>query len=135
MMDRHESVLEERMSFLFQPDVLIPAQYFEALRSKDGLEPEKKLMLAVLEDAVHCYRDNLAAESDTKRKVFHEAEEWLLEEGVDAAFSFESICDALDLSPEYVRKGLLRWKQKTLTAYRNTAAWEKIMNAPLRQTA
>lgn len=135
MMDRAESVMEEKLASLFQPDVLISAQYFDTLRSKNGLEPEKRLMLAVLEDAVRCYQDNLAAESDTKRKLFDEAEEWFLEEGVDAAFSFESICDALDLNPEYVRRGLSRWKEKTLTAQRNAAAWEKIMKEPLKHTA
>jgi len=135
MMDRAESVMEKKLGFLFQPDVLIPWQYFDTLRSKTGMEPEKRLMLAVLEDAVRCYQDNLAAESDTKRKLFDETEEWFLEEGVDAAFSFESICDALDLNPEYVRKGLLRWKEKTLTKHRNAEAWEKIMKAPLRYTA
>jgi hypothetical protein len=135
MMDRHEFVLEERLGFLFQPDVLITDQYVATLRSRTGLEPEKRLALAVLEDAVRCYQDNLAAESDTKRKLFDEAEVWFLEEGGDAAFSFESICDALDLKPEYVRKGLLRWKEKTLTRQRNAEAWEKIMKEPLRHTA
>lgn len=135
MMDRHEAVLEEKLTFLFQPDVLISAQYFDALRSKTGMEPEKRLMLAVLEDAVRCYQDSLAAEGDTKRKLFAEAEEWFREEGADAAFSFDSICEALDLNPEYVRKGLLRWKEKTLTTRRNAAAWEKIMKEPLQRSA
>ena len=135
MMDRHEAVLEEKLGFLFQPDVLIPVQYFDTLRSKTGLEPEKRLMLAVLEDAVRCFQDNVSAESDTKSKLFDDAEEWFLEEGVDAAFSFESICDALDLNPEYVRRGLSRWKEKTLTTHRNAEAWEKIMKEPLKHTA
>jgi hypothetical protein len=135
MMDRAESVLEEKLASLFQPDVLISAQYFDTLRSKTGMEPEKRLMLAVLEDAVRCFQDNLTAQSDAKKKLFTEAEEWFLEEGVDAAFSFESICDALDLNPEYVRRGLLRWKEKTLTMHRNAKAWEKIMKEPLQRTA
>jgi len=135
MMDRAEVVLEDRLAFLFQPDVLIPAQYFEALRSKNGLEPETRLMLAVLEDAVRCFQDNVSAESDVKKKLFAEAEEWFQEKPADRVFSFESICDALGLNPEYVRRGLLRWKDKNLTKHRNTEAWEKIMKAQLKQTA
>ena len=135
MMDRAESVLEEKLPFLFQPDVLISAQYFDTLRSKTGMEPEKRLMLAVLEDAVRCFQDNVSAESDTKRKLFDEAEEWFLEEGDDRAFSFENICEALALNHEYVRQGLLRWKEKTLATHHNAEAWEKIMKQPLKQTA
>ena len=122
MMDRAESVMEERLGFLFQPDVLIPAQYFEALRGKNGLEPEKRLMLAVLEDAVRCFQDNVSAESDTKRKLLNEAEEWFLKENDDWVFSFENICEALALNPEYVRRGLLRWKEKLSSCPR--PAWE-----------
>jgi hypothetical protein len=135
MMDRAESVLEEKLSFLFHTDVLIPAQYFETLRSKTGMEPEKRLMLAVLEDAVRCFQDNVCAQSDAKKNLFAEAEEWLLDEGEDAAFSFDGICDALDLNPEYVRQGLLRWKEKTLTKKRDAEVWQKIMKEPLRHTA
>jgi hypothetical protein len=135
MMDRAEAVLEERLGFLFQPDVLIPGQYFDTLSSKTGMEPEKRLMLAVLEDAVRCFQDNVAAESDVKKKLFAEAEEWLLDKSDDWAFSFENICDALGLNPEYMHRGLLRWKEKTLTTHRNAAAWEKIMKEPLKQTA
>src|SRR5712692_5777451 len=132
MMDRAESVMEERLGFLFQPDVLIPAQYFDTLRSKTGMEPEKRLMLAVLEDAVRCFQDNVSAESDAKKELFAEAEEWFLEEPADRVFSFENSCDALGLNPEYVRRGLLRWKEKALTAHRTAAAWEKIMKEPLK---
>lgn len=135
MMDRAESVLEEKLGFLFQPDVLISAQYFDTLRSKTGLEPEKRLMLAVLEDAVHCFQDNVLEQSDTKQKLFAEAEEWFLNEGDDSGFSFENICEALGLNPEYVRQGLLRWKEKNLTKHRNTEAWEKIMKEPLKHPA
>ncbi|MGH7766788.1 MAG: hypothetical protein ACREQP_04985 [Candidatus Binatia bacterium] len=135
MLNRAESVLEERLGFLFQPDVLIPAQYFDALRSKTGMEPEKRLMLAVLEDAVRCYQNNLAPESEIGRKSFEDAEEWLMEEGGDWAFSFESICEALGLNPEYVRQGLSRWKRKNLARRRNAEAWEKIMKEPLKRTA
>jgi hypothetical protein len=135
MMDRHEAVLEEKLAFLFQPDVLIPAQYFDTLRAKTALEPEKRLMLAVLEDAVHCFQDNLAAESDTKKKLFAEAEEWILGNDDEWTFSFASICDVFGLNPEYVRHGLSRWKEKILAKHRNAEAWEKIMNEPLAHMA
>ena len=42
---------EEKLTLLFQPDMLLSHQYFASFRTK-RLEPEKRLMLAVLEDAV-----------------------------------------------------------------------------------
>ncbi len=122
MMDRAESVSEERLGFLFQPDVVIPAQYFDVLRSKNAMEPEKRLMLAVLEDAVRSFQDNIAAESEAKKKLFAEAEAWFLEQDADWVFSFENICEALGLTPQYVRRGLLRWKEKV--SNRPRPAWE-----------
>ena len=123
MMDRSETVLEEKLASLFQPDALIPAQYFETLRSKTGMEPEKRLMLAVLEDAVRCFQDNVLEQGETKKTFFAEVEEWFLNEGDEWAFSFENICDALGLNPRYVRRGLLRWKERKLT-YDRRRDWE-----------
>jgi hypothetical protein len=53
---------DEKIAFLFQPDLLLSAQYFGNLR-KTILEPEKKLMFAILEDAISCYQSNLTAHS------------------------------------------------------------------------
>jgi len=39
---------DENIVSLFEPDMLVSAQYFENLRSKTLLEPEKRLMLAAL---------------------------------------------------------------------------------------
>ena len=111
MMNRSEAALEEKLPLLFQSDVLIPDQYFETLHSKAGLKPEKRLMLAVLEDAVACFRKHTAARSGSGKKLFAEAEEWFLEKDGDWSFSFESICGALGLDPEYLRRGLGRWKE------------------------
>jgi hypothetical protein len=46
----------DRLAGLFEPDVLLPAQFFAAFRREGGLERERLLMLAVLEDAVDCYQ-------------------------------------------------------------------------------
>lgn len=106
--------IEERVASLFQPDTLLPAQYLETYRRKAPLEPEKRLMLAVLEDAVACFQKYLFARDGKGRTMFRDAEDWILEEGSDWLFSFESVCELLGLDPRYVRQGLLRWKQTKL---------------------
>lgn len=104
----------EKVASLFQPDTLLSEQYFETLRRKTYLEPEKKLMLAVLEDAVACFQKYVSAQRAREKAIFQEAEEWILEENSDWPFSFESICEILGLNPEYLRDGLLQWKEVKL---------------------
>lgn len=101
---------------LFQPDTILADQYFGELRRKAHLDPEKALMLAVLEDAITCFQSHLLAKDRKGQAIFQEAEEWIWERDGDWPFSFESICEALDLNPEYLRKGLLCWKEKQLGA-------------------
>jgi hypothetical protein len=111
--DSHINI-DEKIISLFEPDTLLSAQYFENLRSKTFVEPEKSLMLAVLEDAVYCFQANLMAQSGRRKKLFKETEDWITAQDDDWIFSFVSICEILRLNPEYVRQGLLRWKEKKL---------------------
>ena len=116
---------DERIVSLIEPDMLVSAQYFENLRSKTLLEPEKRLMLAVLEDAINCFQDNVLAQSGTRKRLFEEAEEWILARDRGWSFSFENICQVCGINPEYVRQGLLRWKEKKLAKYPDSKYWER----------
>ena len=104
---------DERVSSLFQPDSLLSTQYFENLRRQTLFEPEKRLMLAILEDGIHCYFDNFHASGSKKKRLFDDAAAWIVERNGDWVFSFESVCDALGLNSAYVRQGLLRWGEKS----------------------
>lgn len=106
--------VEEKVASLFQPDTLLPAQYFETFRRKTHLEPEKRLMLAVLEDAIACFQKYIFARDSKGKAMFRDAVEWVLEEESDWLFSFESICEVLGFNPEYVRQGLMHWKERRL---------------------
>lgn len=108
--------VEEKVASLFQPDTLLPAQFFDTFRRKAPLEPEKRLMLAVLEDAIACFQKYIFARDSRGKTMFREAEEWILEQDSDRLFSFESICELLGFSPQYVRQGLVRWKEAKLAS-------------------
>jgi hypothetical protein len=116
--------VDERLASLFEPDPLLSTQYFGNL-SKTLLEPEKRLMLAILEDAINCYQDNLLAKRGSARRLFTEAEEWILEKNSDWIFSFKNICETLGFDPEYVRQGLLRWKEKKTAKCSHFNYWER----------
>ncbi|MGH7766251.1 MAG: hypothetical protein ACREQP_02250, partial [Candidatus Binatia bacterium] len=84
-------------------------------KSKTYREPEKKLMLAVLEDALWCFQNGLISRNNKrKRGLYSEAEEWIMEETGDRLFSFNEICELLGLEPRYLRKRLVHWKEETL---------------------
>jgi hypothetical protein len=104
---------DDKVASLFQPDTLLSAQFIDNLRRRTILDPEKRLMLAILEDGIQCYRDNLNASRGKKKRDFDEAAAWIVDTEGDWVFSFENVCDALGLSPEYLRQGLLRWRDSS----------------------
>ena len=44
-------------------------------------------------------------------QLFEEAQEWLESRDRSVLFSFESICDTLEISPEFVRRRLRKWEE------------------------
>ena len=52
---------DEKLMSLFQPDVLLADQFAATFRARDSLGPEKRLILAVLEDAIHCFQKYMSA--------------------------------------------------------------------------
>lgn len=106
--------MEERVSSLFQPDTLLPEQYLDTFRRKLQLEPEKKLMLAILEDGIACFQKYVFARDGKGKALFREAETWVEETGGEAVFSFDSVCESLGLDADYVRRGLTTWKAQAL---------------------
>ncbi|HEY3305163.1 MAG TPA: hypothetical protein VGL70_16690 [Candidatus Binatia bacterium] len=123
---------EDRVASLFQPDTLMPAQYLETYRRKTHLEPEKRLMLAVLEDAIACFQKYLLVRDAKGREMFRGAEEWILEEDSEWLFSFENVCEALGYNPAYLRSGLKRWKEATLQAQPKAKVYHLASRKPRR---
>jgi hypothetical protein len=109
--------MEERVTSLFQPDTLLPEQYLETFRRKLHLEPEKKLMLAILEDAIACFQKYIFARDGKGKALFREAEEWVQEKGAEGIFSFDSVCETLGFNPDYLRRGMTDWKNKVLAEH------------------
>jgi len=108
-----------------EPEVVLPSQYFGGAIVDASLQPEKRLMLAVLEDAIHCYQDNLFSQRGKNKRLFDETEEWITTRGRDWFFSFHNVCESLGFNPEYVRRGLLRWKEINRRKQPQSGAWDK----------
>jgi len=98
--------MEERSLAMIGNDTGAPQRYFDTYRRSEYLEPEKALLLAILEDAIHSYRKFASARNRAAREQFREAEEWLMGGGDGWVFAFDNVCELLGLDPEYVRRGL-----------------------------
>jgi len=102
--------LEEPSGTGLEPETILPSQFFDRIQIDASLQPEKRLMLAVLEDAVGTFQKYVAATGRRGQRLFNEAEEWFSSEPGEWPFAFESICEALGLEPAYIRAGLRRWR-------------------------
>ena len=101
---------EERIGALFQPDTLINDQFIDTYKRQLPLEPEQRLLIAVLEDGINAFQDNWGATNPRKRRLFEEAEAWIFAGENEWIFSFESVCGLLNLNPDYLRRGLRAWQ-------------------------
>jgi hypothetical protein len=105
--------VEEKVADLFQPDVLTPSQFFDRLRRRSEHDGERRLMIAVLEDAIDVFRKRAGSRDRRGRQMFEEAEAWI--EGTDRSwlYAFENVCDVLGIDAEYLRGGLRKLKART----------------------
>jgi hypothetical protein len=102
--------LDDRVGSLFQPDTLLGEDYAANFRRKIPLEPERTLLLAVLEDGIRCFQENLFAVTGKRRALFDEAKDWLFSDDAEWFCSFVSVCLMLNLEPNYIRRGLRQWE-------------------------
>jgi len=97
---------------LLEPDVILPRQFLS--KRNETATGERYLLVAVLDDAVHCFQKNLFARGNQQRRLFRDAEQWVFGGAVNPPFSFEGVCRILDLDPEYIRGGLRRWRDRQM---------------------
>jgi hypothetical protein len=64
-------------------------------------------------------RQHALANDEGGKKLFQEAEEWILNKDSDWLYSFENICEVLGLHPDYMRQGLMCWKEARLKPHAN----------------
>lgn len=87
------------------PLVMMPAQFY---RPGPGDSPERRLYVAVLENAVDIARAYIPEGDGRRRRLAERAEiaHWLEDDDVTWPLSFRPLCDELGLDHEYVRRGI-----------------------------
>lgn len=90
-------------------DVLF-SDFFSDRHRGAASSSEKRLMLAVLRNALECYQKHLLSTDRAGREMFAEAAAWIESTNGRGLFSFESISEALELEPQYLRRRLAAWR-------------------------
>jgi len=99
-----------RREVAIEPASVLPCQLGDNTFGRARLQPERRLQLAVLEDAVLTFNHFIGVETPRARRLFAEIEEWVASDDTSSPFAFQTICQSLDLDPDYVRGGLRRWR-------------------------
>jgi hypothetical protein len=103
-------------SWGYEPATILPVQFFGKGSNSGRTQPVMRLMFAVLEDAVRCFERDLRARSVSRRRRFLEAEDWLFRQSESAGlFSFESVCEVLDIDRDGIRRALWLWRETALS--------------------
>ena len=92
-------------------DAIMPAQFYPARRGSASVEPIMRLMGGILADAVRCVQRNFEAKSPSRRQEYREAKFWIFHDKGGGPFSFEDVCDALEIDPHRLRDLIIRWEK------------------------
>jgi hypothetical protein len=84
----------------------VPHFEFYALRTRQVLDGERALMLAVLVDALDTYVKTRHARGHRKRAEFREVSCWMRSNASASPFAFEVVCEGLGINPDAVRSSL-----------------------------
>jgi len=111
-MQSHGSGVPDMIGSSAEADILAIQQYSD--QGTRGCQPEKSLMFDVLVDAVQKFQKYAGLRGQYAKRCFRESENWILDNDREWLFSFINICQTLAIDPQYLRKGLLRWKQNAM---------------------
>jgi hypothetical protein len=112
-MSNAPAMAEDRASASgFEPETILPSQLLDTSHLGAARQPEKRLMLAVLEDAIATFQRTMSATSRRARREFDEVRAWLASDDTAWPYAFLNVCHVLGFDPDYLRGGLARWLER-----------------------
>jgi hypothetical protein len=109
---------DDFLARILEPDVFLPSQFYGNGGLSRQLEGEKRLMIAILKDAVECLDKYRETKSSSGQNQYQNALEWVQDTGTEWLFSFTNICDLLGFDPDYMREVLLKREHKSMNPAR-----------------
>jgi hypothetical protein len=104
-MDMNIHATADDLPSIFQGIGILPAQYGNMNRKKLPAEGERKLLFAVLEDAIRLYLKNRDRGCPNDQESL-EAAEWLSSDEERGPFSYVRVCEGLGINPDRLRIGI-----------------------------
>jgi hypothetical protein len=99
---------DDFLARILEPDIFLPSQFYGNGGLLRQLEGEKRLMIAILKDAVECLEKYRGARSSSGRSNYDNAIEWVEDTSTDWLYSFTNVCELLGFDPHYLRETLLK---------------------------
>ena len=103
---------DDILARILEPDIFLPSQFYGSGGLSRTLEGEKRLMIAILKDAVECLEKFRSSSSNSGQNHYLNALEWIEDDDTVWLFSFTNICDLLGFDPAYLREVLLKRENK-----------------------
>ena len=100
---------------LSQADAILPVQFHNGHAKTTTTEPLRRLMVAVLLDAIRSFPTKLKMRQPARRQEFAEVRAWIFSDDDNACFSFRAVCDVLAIDPKAIRKRLAGWEEMSCT--------------------
>jgi len=100
---------DDFLARILEPDIFLPSQFYGSGGLSRQLEGEKRLMIAILKDAVECLEKYRDSRSGSGQVNYQNAIEWVEDTtGTDWLYSFTNTCELLGFDPAYLRESLLK---------------------------
>jgi hypothetical protein len=94
----------------FRADAVMAAQFYPARRGSASVEPIMRLMAGILIDAVRCFQRNFTRHPN-RRQEFREAQFWIFDDKGNGPFSFQHVCDLLEIDSCRLRDWIVHWQK------------------------
>lgn len=111
----------ELLEAIAGPAMVTRGQFADMRRSSQR-SGEHRLVVAVLEDALRCWRGRATTNlyygggeqqlANRRERLSRETEEWLFDEDSTRPFSMNWCCEKLGFDPDWLRAGLRKWRDR-----------------------
>jgi hypothetical protein len=88
-------------------ETILPIQFDYLWRARTGTTPERRLLLAIIEQAAVDVRLFSRRDTTRSRRLYNEACEWVRSGDRSHPLAFVCICETLGLEPSAIRGGIL----------------------------
>lgn len=100
----------------------VDAEQFFDRRYLANIEGERRMLQVMLIDAIECWQSVPEVEimgehyvASLRERLYREAHFWIFGRYNNAPFfSFTQTCDCLGVNPDFIRRRLLEWRQKSV---------------------